>query len=232
MDFTLLLILKPSLDAGISQVLVSYNISCQWHKNLQAHLDSYSAFPGLDLSSFEYWRVVVPKFHLSGHRTECQVVFNLAYTKWAGQTDGKCIESGWAQSTSMATWTQESGPNTHRNILDNHWNASSWQKLLGLCKYYPFLIPPSFNVLCSLGKFFEKSLQRSLAWSKSQREVATLMSKSYKNPIVDKWHKMRKEFDLDPSKPNPYKETDHCACFFKRIFLPSLTSFQTSPWLS
>ena len=132
MDFALLSTLIPSLDAGISRVLVSYNIGCQWHKNLQSRLDNYAAFRALQLSDLESWKVLVPKFHLSGHGAQCQLLFNLAYTKWADQMDGERIESGWAQTSGMATWTRESGPNARRNILDDHWNASNWRKLLGL----------------------------------------------------------------------------------------------------
>ena len=132
MDLALVSTLAPSLNAGISRVLVSYDIACQWHKNLQARLDSYTTLPPLRLSDLVYWKVAIPKFHLSGHGNECQVLFNLAYTKWAGRMDGERIEGGWAQTTSMATWTRESGPNARRGILDDHWNASNWQKVLGL----------------------------------------------------------------------------------------------------
>ena len=124
--------LVPSLKAGISRVLVSYDIACQWHKNLQARLNTYDAFPPLKLSALKYWKVVVPKFHLPGHGKECQLSYNLAYTKWAGRTDGERIEAGWAQVVPMATWTRESGPNARRGILDDHWNAGNWSKTLKL----------------------------------------------------------------------------------------------------
>jgi hypothetical protein len=42
MDFAFLSTLIPSLKAGISRVLVSYDIGCQWHKNLQTRLDQYA----------------------------------------------------------------------------------------------------------------------------------------------------------------------------------------------
>jgi len=132
MDFELMSTLTPSLDAGISRVLVSYDIACQWHKNLQSRLDNYSASPSLQLSNLKYWKVAVPKFHLPAHGTECQLLYNLSYIKWAGRMDGERIESGWAQTNPMATWTRESGPNTRRSILDDHWNAGNWRKLLGL----------------------------------------------------------------------------------------------------
>jgi hypothetical protein len=132
MDLALLSTLLPSLTAGISRVLVSYDIACQWHKNFEKRLANYPTLPSLRLSDFTYWKVAVPKFHLAGHGNKCQASFNLAYTKWAGRMDGERIESGWAQTTSMATWTRESGPNARRGILDDHWGASNWQKLLGL----------------------------------------------------------------------------------------------------
>ena len=59
------------------------------------------------------------------------------------------------------------------------------------------------------GTALERNLRRSLAWEKSQREVATLISGAYSAATVDKWRKMRDEFDLDNSKPNPYEELDN-----------------------
>lgn len=89
MDSALLSMLLPSLDDGISRVLVSYDIGCQWVKNLQSRICNYSISASLNLSSLLYWRVVVPKFHLSGHGESCQVIYNLNYTKGVGCTDSE-----------------------------------------------------------------------------------------------------------------------------------------------
>ena len=138
MDFALRSTLALALALGITRVLLTYDIACQWYKNFQSRLDSYDAFPPLLLSALIYWHVVVPKFHLPGHGNECQIMFNLAFTKWAGRTDGERIEGGWAQTNPMATWTRESGPNARRAILDDHWNAGNWRKLLGLREWSDF----------------------------------------------------------------------------------------------
>lgn len=143
MDFALMSTLILSLIAGITRVLVSYDIACQWWKNFFERLNGYDAFPPLPLSQLKYWKVAVPKFHLPGHGNECQLRYNLAYTKWAGRMDGERIEAGWAQTVPMATWTRESGPYARRAILDDHWNASNWRKLLGMREYPIFLRPPS-----------------------------------------------------------------------------------------
>jgi hypothetical protein len=138
MDFALLSTLLPSLDTGISRVLLLYDIGCQWVKNLQSRIHQYSISATVNLASLSYWKVVIPKFHLSGHGEDCQVIYNLNYTKGAGRMDGERIEGGWSLSNNLAVWTRENGPNARRAILDDHWGSSNWQKLLGLRKYLVF----------------------------------------------------------------------------------------------
>ena len=132
MDFALLSTLLPSVTQGITRVLVSYDIGCQWDKKLQMRISQYSTSATFDLSSLNYWKVVVPKFHLSGHGQNCQLRYNINFTKGAARMCGEGIESGWSQSGSMAIWTRENGPNARRAILDSHWGECNWQKLLGL----------------------------------------------------------------------------------------------------
>ena len=35
------------------------------------------------------------------------------------------------------------------------------------------------------------------------------MSETFADDIVDKWRKMRDDFDRDPSMPNPYEEAEN-----------------------
>jgi hypothetical protein len=132
MDFALLSTLAPSVDAGITRVLITYDIACQWNKKLEARVESYQNFSPSPLSKLKSRKVAVPKFHLPAHGNSCQVLYNLSYTKFAGRTDGERIEAGWALANPMATWTRESGPNARRAILDDHWGALNWQKTLRL----------------------------------------------------------------------------------------------------
>ena len=73
----------------------------------------------------------------------------------------------------------------------------------------PVLIVSLHGLTHHPGKFLGKNLQRSLAWSKSQRAVANLVSGSYPAETVSEWRKMCEDFDRDPSKPNPYEEVDN-----------------------
>ena len=204
MDFALLSTLLPSIARGVTCVLVSYNIGCQWDKKLQARISQYSTSAMFELSSLNYWKVVVPKFHLSGHGQNCQLKYNINYTKGAARMCGEGIESGWSQSGSMAIWTWENGPNARQAILDSHWGECNWQKLLGLR-----MSPPSFNphVLISCqGVSLLKNLRRSLGWGKPQQEAATLLSQKYPKETINEWMEMHNNFDKNPKNPNPYKE--------------------------
>jgi hypothetical protein len=60
-----------------------------------------------------------------------------------------------------------------------------------------------------LGRLLENNLRKSLAWKKSQRQVAALMSGAFSATTVDGWRKMREAFDLDQTNPDPYEEVEH-----------------------
>ena len=143
MDLALLSMLLPTIRSGITRVLVSYDIGCQWLKNLNKHLSVYAVSSSFRLPSFSYWRVVVPKFHLAGHGKDCQLQFNINFTKGAGRMTREMVESGWAQSGSMAIWSRENGPFARRAVLDDHWGSENWRKLHRLRKLISILRSPS-----------------------------------------------------------------------------------------
>jgi len=134
MDLALIFTLLPAVRSGLTRVLVSYDIGCKWSRNLETHLSLYSVSSSFKPSSLSYWHVVVPKFHLAGHGKDCQLNFNINFTKGAARMTGEMIESGWAQSGSMAIWTRENGPFARRATLDDHWGSENWRKLRRLRK--------------------------------------------------------------------------------------------------
>jgi len=135
MDLALITTLMLAVQAGITCFLISYDIACQWIKNLKARLAMYSISSSLNLSTFIYWHIVIPKFHLYGHARLCQLKFNLSFTKGAGRVTGEMIESGWAQSNPIALSTRENGPFARRAALDDHWGAENWRKLRRLREF-------------------------------------------------------------------------------------------------
>ena len=210
MDLALFSTLLPAVRSGITRVLVSYDIGCQWSKNLSKRLSLYPTTSSFELSSLSYWRVVLPKFHLAGHGKDCQLKFNINFTIGAARMTGEMIESGWAQSGSMTIWTRENGPFARRAVLDDHWGSENWRKLRRLRKSIPTLQSiPSVLIFC-LGVSLLKNLKKSLAWSKTQRAVANKAPESLPADTLAQWSTMRQEFDQDRAKPNPYEEPEAC----------------------
>jgi hypothetical protein len=129
MDLALFSTLLPAIHSGLTRVLVSYDIGCQWSKNLSKRLALYPITSSFDLASLEYWRVILPKFHLANHGKDCQLRFNINFTDGAGRMTGEMIESGWALSNPIAVSTRENGPFARRAVLDDHWGSENWRKL-------------------------------------------------------------------------------------------------------
>ncbi|KAE9397164.1 hypothetical protein BT96DRAFT_957972 [Gymnopus androsaceus JB14] len=90
-------------DPNLTKV-TSYNIVCQWYKNLVARL------------------------HIYGHQLFCQLQFSLNWLWGAGRTDGEGVERGWSGATS----TQDMGPGSRHGTMNNHFGHWNWIKLTGL----------------------------------------------------------------------------------------------------
>ena len=161
MDLAFLLTLLIAVRAGIKRVVISYDIACQWAKFLEKRLSMYSASLFFKLSSLAYWCALIPKFYLAGHGKDCQLRFNINYTKGAARMTGEMIESGWAQSGSMAISTRENGPFARRAILDDHWGAENWRKLRRLREWTTTLrslpLIPALSFLSFQGPVFSRT---------------------------------------------------------------------------
>jgi hypothetical protein len=115
------------------RVVVSYDISCQWARNIIKRLLAYPIF----LATI-FWTLlltyVVPKFHLAAHVLSCQASFSLNFTPNVGRTDGEAPERGWAATNAVANSTKEMGPGSRRDTLDDHFGDYNWRKVSSMCK--------------------------------------------------------------------------------------------------
>ena len=133
-DYAVASTLADEIEAGIKDVVVTYDIGCQWSKKFSQRLSNRNSMPPLDIQPLNSFRVAVPKLHIIGHGASCQANFNLAYMDGVGMTHGESVETIWSHSTSLATWSRENGPAARHLILDDHWAGWNWRKLVGLRK--------------------------------------------------------------------------------------------------
>ncbi|PPQ89792.1 hypothetical protein CVT25_008232 [Psilocybe cyanescens] len=118
-------------NTTLRYLFASYDIACQWYKNVYERLKILP--PSLRLSnSINNVAYLVPKFHISAHIQECLLNFSFNTTRYVGRTDGEAPERGWSGVNALATSTREMGPGNCRDTLDDHFNDWNWKKITGL----------------------------------------------------------------------------------------------------
>ncbi|KAG1722852.1 hypothetical protein EDB19DRAFT_1898151 [Suillus lakei] len=116
---------------GIDTLNISYDIACQWHKNLWERM---SAMPSeLHLNhAMKSVRFFMPKFHLPAHILKCQTMFSFNFSKNIRCMDGEAPERGWSNINPVASSTKEMGPGSQRDTLNDHFGDWNWKKVVGL----------------------------------------------------------------------------------------------------
>ncbi|KAE9384818.1 hypothetical protein BT96DRAFT_841681, partial [Gymnopus androsaceus JB14] len=117
-------------DSSLTKV-TSYDIVCQWYKNLVAHVKALPSLIRRDLSQ-EDVLFVIPKLHIHSHQLFCQLRFSLNWLWGAGRTDGEGVERGWAHLGPIATSTRDMGPGSRHGTMNDHFGSWNWMKLTGL----------------------------------------------------------------------------------------------------
>ena len=125
MDYLFVSSLQQNAPTG---VVVSYDIACQWSKNLISRCHKYKATI-VDILDLTY---LIPKFHLHAHIAECQCEFSFNFIPGSARTDGEAPERGWSDANGVASSTKEMGPGSRRDTLDDHFGDYNWRKMMSL----------------------------------------------------------------------------------------------------
>jgi Kyakuja-Dileera-Zisupton transposase len=128
MDFIMLFTL---LNIAIMQLVITYDIVCQWFRNLRKRNLQFPEWMRLPDRIFDITRFAIPKFHIYGHGKTCQTRFSLNFLKFMGRTDGEGIERWWSHINPVSMSTKEMGPGSRHDTIDDHAAAWNWQKIVG-----------------------------------------------------------------------------------------------------
>jgi len=128
MDF----ILFSTLAGIMTWLMISYDIACQWSRNLkkrarQLPLWMQPAHHILDTITY-----VIPKFHIYGHGLACQTRYSLNFLPYSARTNGEEPERWWAHINPVSMSTKEMGPGSRQDTIDDHAAAWNWRKTTGL----------------------------------------------------------------------------------------------------
>lgn len=118
----------------LSKIIISYDIACQWGRNLRHRLDS-SIPRHLHPPPETDFEVFVPKFHLPAHKPECHAPYSFNYAPGVGRTDGEGVERNWSVLNKVAPSLSMMGPGGRWDTMDDICNYWNWSKMINLGKY-------------------------------------------------------------------------------------------------
>lgn len=98
------LVFWSALAGVVTCVLHTYDIACQWSKNLLKRAGSMPDEVQPSLSQ-EQLQFKLPKMHTMAHGWKCQPAHSLNFTEGAAMTDGQGIEQNWVQTNAVAPTT-------------------------------------------------------------------------------------------------------------------------------
>ncbi|KAJ7156814.1 hypothetical protein C8R43DRAFT_1125395 [Mycena crocata] len=186
----------------IDRFFVSYDIACQWHKNIWVRMSKYAPelwFEG----DRKYMTFLVPKFHLPAHIEECNLRFSFNLTRDVGRTDGEAPERGWAKTNPLASSTKEKGPGARRDALDAHFNDQNHKIGIAFGRVMLQKVTDGVPVMVEMKTAFA-DMEATLS------AEALGVSES----PVGAWTRMAELWEKDVQKPNPFemlRKDDHLA---------------------
>lgn len=201
MDYVFLSGLRPPLP---KKIIVSYDIACQWEKNLPARCNSYSEFSVLKGEHGYELVMLVPKFHLPAHKGPCVMTHSFNLQPGVGRTDGEAPERGWAWSNRLAASTREMGPGNRRDTLDDCFGDANWTKTVGMGTFYSLfsvlLAGTDTSTASTLRERAENAIEMREAQTQAFREFAGGLTSQQRKD----WTGMAQEWEQDKTSPNPY----------------------------
>ncbi|KAJ3964660.1 hypothetical protein EV361DRAFT_873830 [Lentinula raphanica] len=172
-------------DPALTKV-VSYDIACQWHKNLVRRVRSLPSLVSWDLSLHKIF-FAIPKLHIHGHQLSCQLNFSLNWLWGAGRTDGEGVERPWAHLGPIASSTRDMGPGSRHGTMNDHFGHWNWVKLTGL------------------GSLLLKRYRLAIQELEIQREGLTEFTEGKGSDTV-KWEAMIREWEAELDKPEKSRD--------------------------
>lgn len=125
------LVFWSALIGVTTDVLHTYDIACQWSKNLLKRAESMPEEVRATLSR-DQLQFKLPKMHAMAHGWKCQPAYSLNFTKGAAMTDGEGIERNWSQANAVAPATHLMGPGHRRDTLDDVFQFHNFKKIATL----------------------------------------------------------------------------------------------------
>lgn len=130
-DYALMKSIQPY--ANHPYLLVSYDIACQYSKNIvQCFMNKFPNQPEL-AQAMQRAIFAVPKLHVQGHKDDCQYRYSLNFIEGARRMAGELIETAWAHANKDGPSTCEMNPGHQHDVLNDVYGFWNWLKTIKIC---------------------------------------------------------------------------------------------------
>jgi hypothetical protein len=127
------LIFSSLLFIVLQWIVITYDIGCQWSKNMRKRVEDYP--DDMKINPDTRVDVGVPSWHINAHGKDCRDNFSLGYLVGAGRTCGEEVETSWSHTNALAPSVREMGPAARHDTLNDHWSGWNFHKIVGFRMY-------------------------------------------------------------------------------------------------
>jgi Kyakuja-Dileera-Zisupton transposase len=119
-------------SAGLKELLVIYDVMCQYFVHFGERLEHVSQYLTLDPEM----KVMgaIGKFHLADHVDSCFSKWTLNFMKGAGHIDGEIMETLWSGMNKVSGAARSMSKSNRQETLDDYMRDSNWKKTVGIGK--------------------------------------------------------------------------------------------------
>ncbi|KAJ7473868.1 hypothetical protein B0H11DRAFT_1918683 [Mycena galericulata] len=169
----------------LKELAISYDIACQWEKNLRERLRRLPPELLLDIENI-FLQCGLPIWHASAHNKACASENTLNFLIGLGKSDGEGVERLWADLNRAALHTKDMSLGNRADTMEDKVDSHNFLKNLGVVDI----------------------LRRKLVVAIAERanQVASFkeINKTIKPDVRAQWQKQIDAFAVDHSCPNPY----------------------------
>ncbi|KAF8873430.1 hypothetical protein BD779DRAFT_1613676 [Infundibulicybe gibba] len=184
-------------DTSLTDIVVSYDITCQWSINIWARMKSYPHYLHTDYNGRKAFYFLVPKFHLLAHVMACQTTFSFNFNRYVGRTDGEAPEHGWSHNNPIASSVKEMGPGSHCDTMDDHFGDWNWKKTTLLGTRLTF-IHSRLSLL--------RKIKVAVKESNDRKFLHNQFESGLPKAAVEQWRCKLNAWESDHNAPNPYQQ--------------------------
>ncbi|KAJ7838429.1 hypothetical protein B0H13DRAFT_2367453 [Mycena leptocephala] len=182
MDF---IVMAALAGAAVMMLTISYDIACQWKKNLPERNGKLPERIRLDLENTEV-QCGLPVWHASSHETECSNENSLSFLVGVGKSDGEGVERTWADLNPAAFHTKEMGLGNRADTLEDKVDSHNFLK----------------NI--SQVDALRRKLLVAIAERQRQVDAFNEVNKTVDSAVRKVWQESINAFVVDHTQPNPY----------------------------